>query len=55
MHALPRQLFDRDQGWDAFACTGDPSKLGGSEGSEVFSEAKGINLFRNKTLRIRWG
>jgi len=32
---------------------GSPDKLGGAEGSEVFSEQKGLNLFKNKTLRVR--
>mmetsp|Transcript_6016 Transcript_6016/g.17229 ORF Transcript_6016/g.17229 Transcript_6016/m.17229 type:complete len:237 (+) Transcript_6016:143-853(+) len=27
--------------------------IGGSEGQEVFSERKGLNLFQNKTLRVR--
>eukprot|EP00199_Chlamydomonas_sp_CCMP681_P005381 CAMPEP_0119104678 /NCGR_PEP_ID=MMETSP1180-20130426/2830_1 /TAXON_ID=3052 ORGANISM="Chlamydomonas cf sp, Strain CCMP681" /NCGR_SAMPLE_ID=MMETSP1180 /ASSEMBLY_ACC=CAM_ASM_000741 /LENGTH=237 /DNA_ID=CAMNT_0007089501 /DNA_START=47 /DNA_END=760 /DNA_ORIENTATION=- len=32
---------------------GVPAKLGGSDGQELFSESKGLNLFKNKTLRIR--
>ncbi|KAL6763071.1 CreA protein-domain-containing protein [Haematococcus lacustris] len=32
---------------------GSPDDLGGIEGKEVFSEQKGLNLFKNKTLRVR--
>ncbi|KAJ9521708.1 hypothetical protein QJQ45_015364 [Haematococcus lacustris] len=32
---------------------GSPDELGGIEGKEVFSEQKGLNLFKNKTLRVR--
>jgi catabolite regulation protein CreA len=29
------------------------SKIAGSDGHEVFSQSKGLNLFQNKTLRVR--
>ncbi|KXZ47789.1 hypothetical protein GPECTOR_33g671 [Gonium pectorale] len=31
----------------------DPKKISAFEGSEVFSEQKGLNIFKNKTLRVR--
>ncbi|KAF5833423.1 CreA protein-domain-containing protein [Dunaliella salina] len=31
----------------------DMSKLGGKSGAEVFSESRGFNPFKNKTLRLR--
>lgn len=31
----------------------DPSAIRGAEGKEIFSEAKGLNIFQNKKTRIR--
>ena len=31
----------------------DPAAIRGSEGKEIFSEAKGLNIFQNKKTRIR--
>lgn len=31
----------------------DIRSLGGSEGREIFAEGKGINIFKNKTVRVR--
>lgn len=31
----------------------DMNRVRGSSGGEVFSESKGLNLFQNKTLRVR--
>lgn len=31
----------------------DVKRISSAEGEEVFSESKGLNLFQNKTLRVR--
>ncbi|GBF99110.1 hypothetical protein Rsub_11919 [Raphidocelis subcapitata] len=38
---------------EAFNGIPDPKKLEGGEGREVFSEKKGLSIFKDKTLRVR--
>lgn len=48
-----------DPSQSSISCTGEsavvknPSAIQGSEGKEIFAEAKGLNLFQNKKTRIR--